>query len=106
MNREIHGISVINWQDKSWKRTTLLNDRAVQLSTAKVCAFSGSELCMGRIPDNPVIAWMEKITWFMHSSQCRELDRIDGEPMDFEWKKKCPGFHHIADSRRDPENDD
>ena len=27
---EIHGISVVDWQDKSWKRTTLLTDRAVQ----------------------------------------------------------------------------
>ena len=39
---EIHGISVINWQDKSWKMTILLNDRAVQLSTAKVYVFSSS----------------------------------------------------------------
>ena len=28
----------------------------------------------------------EKIAWFMNASQCRELDRIDGEPMEFEWK--------------------
>ena len=36
---EILGISLINTQEKSWKRTTLLNDRAVQLSTAKVYAW-------------------------------------------------------------------
>ena len=27
----------------------------------------------------------------MYSSQCRELDRIDGEPMEFEWTIS-PGF--------------
>ena len=29
---EIHRISMINWQDKCWKRTTLLTDRVVQLA--------------------------------------------------------------------------
>ena len=36
---EIHGISLIDWQEKSWKRTILFNDHekeAVQLSTAKI----------------------------------------------------------------------
>ena len=33
-----------------------------------------------------------------NSSQCRELDRIDGEPMEFELKK-FPKIHYIADSR-------
>ena len=76
--KEIHGISLIDWQDKSWKRTTLLNDRAVQLyiNSERVHVFSDSALRMGRIPNTPVSAWMEKINWFMNSSQCRELDRI------------------------------
>ena len=73
-------------QQSSWKRTTLFTDRAVQLSSAKAQVFSDSVLCMGRIPDTPVSAWKEKIDWFMKSSQCQELDRIDGEPMEFEWK--------------------
>ena len=48
---EIQGISVIDWQENSWKGTTLLNDRAVQLSTAKTYAFYDSVLCMGRISE-------------------------------------------------------
>ena len=51
--KEIPGISVIDWQQSSSKRTTLLTDRAVQLSTAKTYVFSNSVLCMGRISDNP-----------------------------------------------------
>ena len=73
--KEIQGISVIDWQQSSWKRTTLLTDRAVRLSTAKTLVFSDSVLCTGRISENPVSAWKEKIDWFMNSSQCRELDR-------------------------------
>ena len=38
--KEIQGISVINWQDNSWKMMTFLTDRAVRLSTAKVYVFS------------------------------------------------------------------
>ena len=49
--------SLIDWQEKSWKRTALLNDRAVQLSAAKAYAFSDSEKCMGTIPNTPVSAW-------------------------------------------------
>ena len=82
-----------------------MNDRAVQLSTAKVYVFSDSVLCMGRIPNTTVSTWKEKTNWFMNSSQCRELDRIDGEPMEFELTK-FPRIHYIADSRRDPEHDD
>ena len=68
---EIQGVSLTDWQEKSWKRTTLLNDRAVQLSTAKAYVFSESVLCMGRIPDTPASAWREKVDWFMNSPQCR-----------------------------------
>ena len=46
---------------------------------------------MERISENPVKAWKEKIDWFQNSLQQREMDRIDGEPMEFEWKK-FPGF--------------
>ena len=41
--KEIQGISVIEWQENSWKRTTLLTDRAVRLSTAKAYVFSDSQ---------------------------------------------------------------
>ena len=37
-------------------------------------------------PQYPRKRMEEKIAWFVNASQCRELDRIDGEPMEFEWK--------------------
>ena len=84
---------------------TLLNDRAVQLSTAKVYLFSDSVLCMGKTPFTPVSAWKEKIYWFMNSSQYRELDRINGEPMEFEWKN-FPGFTTLDILEEIEKNDD
>ena len=41
---------------------------------------------MGKMNQNPVSAWKEKIEWSVNSSYCRELDQIDGEPMEFESK--------------------
>ena len=102
---EIQGISMINWQDKSSKRTTLLTDRAVQLSTAKAYAFSDPVLCMGRISENPVKAWKEKIKLvyeFIPMSRIGSNRRgADGVRVEY-----FPRIHYIADSRRDPEHDD
>ena len=60
-----------------------LTDKAVQLSNAKTYVFSDSVLCMGRISGNPVKGLKEKIDWFQNTLQNTELDRIDGEPMEF-----------------------
>ena len=49
-----------DWQENSWKWTTLLTDRAVQLSTARAYVFTDSVLCIRRISENPVSAWKEK----------------------------------------------
>ena len=103
--KEIQGISVIDWLQFPWKRATLLTDRAVQRSKAKTNVFSDSILCMGRISENPASAWKEKIDWFLNSSQCRELGRMDGEG-DGARVEKSPRNHKIADSRRSPEHDD
>ena len=48
---EIDGISTIDWNTTiPWVRSTLLNDRAVKLSSAKVYVFSDSVLCLGNFP--------------------------------------------------------
>ena len=72
-------------------RTTSLTDKAVQFATSETYVFSDSVLRMGGISQNPVKAWKEKIDLFMDSRQYRELDRIVGEPMEFEWWN-FPGF--------------
>ena len=70
----------------------MLTDKAVQLSIAKTYENSASVLCMGGTSQNPVKAWKEKIDTFQNSFQYKELDRIDGELMEFEWKN-FPGFN-------------
>ena len=91
---EIFGVSQISGESSPWKQLSLVNDEEViSLSHAKVCAFSDSVLCLGRMNENPQSndAWEDKLMWFKDSSQYRTLDTIDGEPMEFEWII-FPGF--------------
>ena len=56
-------------------------------SAQKVYVFSGSVLCLGKMNENPRpnSAWEERLAWFKISLEYRTLDRIDGEPIEFEW---------------------
>ena len=55
---------------------------SVQMSTY----FSDSVLCLGEMNENPQsnMAWEDRLTWFKSSPEYRALDRIDGEPIEFE----------------------
>ena len=50
-------------------------------------------VCPGKTNENPQsnIAWEDRLTWFKSSPEYRALDRIDGEPTEFEWNI-FPGF--------------
>ena len=93
-SEEISGVSQINWESSPWKQLSLVNDEEViSLSHAKVYVFSDSVLCLGKVLPNPQSndAWEKHLEWFKGSPQYRELDTIDGEPMEFEWNI-FPGF--------------
>ena len=78
----------MNWEDSSWKYLSLVGaEEIINLLHTKVYVFSDSVLCLGNINENPQsnIAWEDRLTWFKSSSEYRTLDRIDGEPMEFEW---------------------
>ena len=57
---ETTGISLINFQDMRWASTSFLHSPAYQYSTAKVCIFSDSVLCLGKMGDNPVESWKKQ----------------------------------------------
>ena len=70
-----------------WMESFLLCDRAVRIMKSKTYVFADSVVCLGSLSDKPVEAWKDKIKWFLESRCLKDLDRIDGEPMEFEWKK-------------------
>ena len=63
------------------------DEQVISLLHTTVYVFSESVLCRGKMNENPQsnIAWKDRLTWFKSSSEYRALDRIDGEPMEFEW---------------------
>ena len=69
------------------------DEEVISLSHAKVYVFSDSVLCLGKVNQNPTsnTACEQQLDWFKDSSQDRALDKIDGEPMEFEWNI-FPGF--------------
>ena len=87
-------MSTSDWEDSSWKHLSLVSDEEViSLSHAKVYVFSDSVLCLGKMNQNPLssVVWEDKLTLFKSSSQHRALEKIGGEPMEFEWNI-FPGF--------------
>ena len=94
---EISGLETIGWENHSWKYLSLIGDeRVINLQRTKVYVFSDSVLCLGKILENP--------NRTMHGSKnqdgsnlvqnYRNFDRIDGEPMEFEWNI-FPGFNTL-----------
>ena len=91
---EISGVETIGWENHSWKYMSLTGDeRVINLQRTKVYVFSDSVLCLGKIFENPQSndTWEQRSGWFKASSVYRSFDRIDGEPMEFEWNI-FPGF--------------
>ena len=68
-----------------WCATTLLSDRAVQFTKSQTYVFADSVLCLGGISTEQAQAWKDKIEWYLEIRYPKDLDRIDGEPMEFEW---------------------
>ena len=101
---EISGVETIGWENHSWKYLSLIGDeRVINLQRTKVYVFSDSVLCLGKIHENPQSngAWEDRLGWFKTSQEYRNFDRIDGEPMEFEWNI-FPGFNTLQLSERSP----
>ena len=63
--------------------------------TSKTYVFFDSVLCLGGISPEPVQAWKDKIKWYLETRYLKELDQIDGQPLEFEWKI-FPGFTKLG----------
>ena len=88
---EISGLTTIDDEQPTWRSTTLPCDKAVEITNAKTYVFSYSVLCLGGISDQPVEARKNKIKWHLANRYLKDLNRIDGEPTQFEYKI-FPGF--------------
>ena len=82
-------------------RSTLLHDRVIKLSKAKVHGYSDSVLCLGKMHPQPLAVdeWKERLEYLLNSNEYQELFGIDGEPFEFS------GTHHSGTPPRDSDTD-
>ena len=84
---EVYEVKTINWENSSWKYLSLIGDEQVNslqhkcLRIFRFCIVSWKDK---REPQSNT-AWWDRLTWFKSSPEYRTLDRIDGEPIEFEW---------------------
>ena len=93
-------MKTIDWENSSWKCLSLIGDeQVISLQRTKVDVFSDSALCLGKIHETSQsnTAWEQRLEWFKKSQEHRNFDRIDGEPMEFEWNIS-QGFSSVKKS--------
>ena len=67
----------IHWEKHSWKHLSLIGDETfINLQRAKVCVFSDSVLCLGKVHQHPKSneAWKDRIEWITTSESYRDHD--------------------------------
>ena len=97
---EVYGVKTIDWENSSWKYLLLIGDeQVISLQRTKVYVFSDSVLCLVKIHENPQsnTAWEQRFEWFKTTPEYRTLDRIDVEPIEFEWNI-FPRFNTLCSS--------
>ena len=72
-----------------------MHSRACQYSTAEAYVFTDSVFCLGKMGDNPVESWKKQIQWNSGDNYFSELNRIEGQLMEFGWEI-FPGFSTVG----------
>ena len=80
---DIIGVSMIDHGDNTWSATSLLCDRIHHFSTAELRLRRLGAL-YGRYQRKPERGLERK--WYFENNHLKDLKRIDGESMEFEWK--------------------
>ena len=83
---ETTGTSLIDCQDLRCYRQTCCTVELINTPMPRSVSVSDSVLCLGRMGPNPVGSWKKQVQWFSETNYFSELNRIDGKPMEFEWK--------------------
>ena len=77
------------------------HDQVIQWTKAKVCVYSDSVLCLGKMNESKdaIIRCEGQVEGFKMSPSYTELLRIDGEALEFEWNI-FPQFRHCRFFKR------
>ena len=85
---EISCLDKILYGKNSWTQLSLINDTVIiNLQSTKVCVFSDSVLCLGKVLQHPECneAWKNRVAGVRAEKSYRDYDAINGESTEFEW---------------------
>ena len=80
-NSEINNVFSADAVSSLWEKSVLLNDQAITWTRAIVYIYSDSVSCLGKCK-----TWNDQVSTLKMCHTFRELQGLDGEPIDFEWK--------------------
>ena len=85
--------SIKNSKDLTMKQMFDISEKLVSEQSDEIHGVKTIDWENGKIHENPRAntAWEERLAWFKSSPEYRNLDRLDGEPIEFEWNI-FPGF--------------
>ena len=66
----------------------LLKEQAIKWTKSRVSVYSDSVLCLGKqhFPEDAMKRWNDQVSTLKMCHTFRELQGLDGDPIDFEWK--------------------
>ena len=95
---EISGLETIGWENHSWKYMSLIGDERVLsiFNARRSTSFQILYCVLVRSSKTPNRTMHGKTDWewFKSFPVYRNFDRVDGEPMEFEWNM-FPGFNTL-----------
>ena len=97
--KEISNVTTIDYKDLTWSATSLPCDKSFEITNVKTYVFADAVLCQGSIRDEPIEAWKNKMKWYLENRYLKDLNRIDGDTMEFEWNM-FPGITMLEHPRR------
>ena len=87
-NTEIMNVCPADVASSLWEKLVLLKEQAIKWTKTGVYVYSDSVLCLGKQhgPEDAFRRWNDQVSTLKMCCTFRELQGLDGHPMDFEWK--------------------
>ena len=91
-NSEIKNLFPANVASALWEKPVLRKEQAKKVDKSKsvrlLGVYSDSVLCLGKQhgPEDAIRKWNDQVSTLKMCLAFRELQGLDGDPIDFEWK--------------------
>ena len=86
-NSEIKNVFPADVASSLQEKPVLLKEQTTKWTNARVFVCSDSVLCLGKMhgPEDAMKRWSDQVSTLKMCHTFRELEGLDGEPIDFEW---------------------